>query len=255
MHDRRRGRLRDHRHRSAAPDDRHRQLFAQRLCPGDGTACTATVTDAASNGQSAPTGTIGFARSGVGSFFGSPCTLTPRGGGSASCTVFFTSFPRGGQVITARYGGDADHLNGVGSTLVLVAIPTSTKRCALVAHGKVRAANGDRARFRDRVASSPTRGSVFFRDDGPADPIRLRSTSVDALTCGLGGSAASVFGTAGVGRGSVQYRIDLRANRSRGGLDTYRIRLSDGYDSGTQPIRGGDVDIRAYERSREFGER
>jgi hypothetical protein len=53
-----------------------------------------------------------------------------------------------------------------------------------------------------------------------------------------------VYGTAKInGVGSVEYRIDMQLTAWEWGKDTYRIRLSDGYDSGVQQIRHGDVDI------------
>ena len=45
------------------------------------------------------------------------------------------------------------------------------------------------------------------------------------------------------GAGSVEYRIDVQLTAWEWGKDTYRIRLSNGYDSGAQPIRHGDLDI------------
>jgi hypothetical protein len=55
---------------------------------------------------------------------------------------------------------------------------------------------------------------------------------------------ASVFGTARINRaGSVEYRIDVELTAWAWGKDTYRLRLSSGYDSGAQQIRHGDVDI------------
>ena len=93
------------------------------------------------------------------------------GGASASCAVFFTSFVRGGQVITANYGGDASHSASSGSTLVLVALPGSSSGCLLAGHGRITAANGDRARFAMLVAATPTLGAERYRDKGPAYPL------------------------------------------------------------------------------------
>jgi hypothetical protein len=158
--------------------------------------------------------------------------------------VFFTSFARGGQGITASYGGDDSHSASSGGTILLVALPPSTNGCVVHGHGRITAANGDRANFRLLVAASPPQGAQFYRDRGPADAMRLGSTSVDALTCSTDASRASVFGSASFkGGGSVQYRIDIRLSPWRGGQDTYRIRLSSGYDSGAQKIRHGDVRI------------
>jgi hypothetical protein len=132
-------------------------------------------------------------------FFGCPCTLSGSGA-SASCEVFFTSFPRGGQAITASYGGDATDGTSTGITLVAVEVP-------------------------------------------------VVSTSVDAVTCSSDGSRAIVFGTAKLnGSGSVEYRIDFQLAAWERGKDTYRIRLSSGYDSGAQPIRNGDLDIHLRDR-------
>jgi DNA-binding beta-propeller fold protein YncE len=213
------------------------------FAPGDATVCKATVTDTASAGQTTPTGTVSFTNSGAGRFFGSPCTLSGSGA-SASCAVFFTSFPRGGRIIAAAYGGDATHSASSGFTGVTVAVPASTEGCVVFGHGRITAANGDKASFRGLVAATPPRGVEFYRDNGPANPFRVASTSVGALTCTDDATTASVFGTAKVnGAGSVEYRIDVQLTAWERGKDTYRIRLSNGYDSGAQPIRHGDVDI------------
>ena len=187
------------------------------FAPGDATVCRATVTDTAGSGQTAPTGNVSFTNSGTGRFFGSPCTLS-GGGASASCAVVFTSFVRGGQVITANYGGDASHSASSGSTLVLVALPGSSSGCLLAGHGQITAANGDRAHFAMLVAATPTLGAERYRDKGPATPFRLRSTTVDALTCSVDATRASAFGTATInGAGSLQYRIDIQLSAGKGG--------------------------------------
>jgi hypothetical protein len=219
------------------------------FAPGDATACTATVMDTASSGQSTPTGRVGFASSGAGGFLGSPCTLSGSGA-SASCAVLFSSFPRDGQAITASYGGDATQGTSTGITLVAVEVPASTDGCLVLGHGRVTAANHDRTSFRGLAVASPARGAEFYRDNGPANPIRVVSTSVDAVTCTSDSSRASVFGRARVnGAGSVEYRIDIQLAASEWGKDTYRIRLSSGYDSGVQPIRHGDLEIRLRDSS------
>jgi hypothetical protein len=138
-------------------------------------------------------------------------------GASASCAVFFTSFPRGGQAITASYGGDAAHDKSTGITLVAVEVPASTDGCLVFGHGRITATNGDRASFRGLAVASPPRG-------------------------------ASVFGRTRMTGGSVEYRIDVQLAAWEWGKDTYRIRLSSGYDSGAQPIRHGDLDIRLRDR-------
>lgn len=214
------------------------------FAPGDGAVCRATVTDTASAGQSTPTGIVTFTGSGTGTFVGSPCMLSGSGA-SASCAVSLSSFPLGGQTITASYGGDAAHATSMGSTTITVAVPASTAGCLAFGHGRITAADGDRASFRGLALGSPTVGAEFYRDNGPANPFRLVSSSVDAVTCSPDATLASVFGTATVnGADSVQYRIDIQLTGWERGKDTYRVRLSNGYDSGAQLIRHGDVEIR-----------
>ncbi len=213
------------------------------FAPGDATVCRATVTDTAGSGQSTPTGTVGFTHSGSGSLYGSPCAMKGSGG-SASCAVVFTSFPRGGQAITASYGGDATHSASIGRTLVAVVLPASTNGCRVFGHGRITAANGDQASFRGLAFARPPLGAEWYRDSGPANPFRLVSTSVNAVTCSPDASRASVFGTAKLnGTGSVEYRVDIQLAAWERGRDTYRIRLSNGYDSGPRQIRHGDLNI------------
>jgi Bacterial Ig-like domain (group 3) len=214
------------------------------FAPGDATVCTATVTDTASSGQTTPTGTVTFSSSGAGSFAGSPCTLSGSGD-SSTCAVFLSSLSTGGQVITASYGGDGAHNATSGTTIVSVAVPASTAGCIVTGHGRITAGDGDRASFRGLALASALAGAEFYRDHGPANPFRLVSSGVDAVTCSAHATQASVFGTATVnGAGSVEYRIDTQLTAWEGGKDTYRIRLSNGYDSGAQQIRHGDVRIR-----------
>jgi hypothetical protein len=112
-------------------------------------------------------------------------------------------------------------------------------------NGRIIAANGDRASFRGLVVAPPPRGAESYHDNGPATPIRVRSSSVDAVTCAPDATRASVFGQATInGAGSFEYRIDVQLAADKGGEDSYRIRLSTGYESGARPIRHGDVDIR-----------
>jgi hypothetical protein len=212
------------------------------FAPGGATVCTATVSDTASGAGSTPSGTVSFVSSGAGGFGGSPCTLSGSGA-SASCRVFFTSLARGGQVITAGYGGDPAHGTSVGSTLVSVSVPASTSGCVVFGHGRITAADGDRASFRGlAVGISPAVGAEIYRDWGPSNGFRVVSSRMDAVTCSARASAASVFGTARVnGIGSVPYRIDVQL--TAGERDTYRIRLGNGYDSGTQQIHRGNVHI------------
>jgi hypothetical protein len=55
---------------------------------------------------------------------------------------------------------------------------------------------------------------------------------------------ASIFGTATIdGAGSFVFRIDVVDLGEPGTNDRYRLRLSNGYDSGNQQLEGGNVQI------------
>jgi streptogramin lyase len=216
----------------------------RRFAPWDATVCTATVSDTASGAQSTPTGRVTFSSSGRGTFGGSPCTLSGSGA-SASCSVFFTSFARGSQTIAASYGGDDSHDPSTGDTSVTVAVPPGTDGCAVFGHGRITAADGDRASFSGIALAQPPAGTEFYRDHGPTIRFRLRSLSVDAVTCSADATSAKVFGKGTVGgRASVDYRVDIRRARSSHSKGSYRVRLTNGYDSGSQAVRNGSVNIR-----------
>jgi hypothetical protein len=204
------------------------------FAPGD-TTCTAMVT-AANSDQGTPTGTVSFTNSGAGSFGGGgSCTLTETSSGVASCPVTFTSLALGSQTITASYSGDAGNAASSGPTTVTVAVPASTVGCRLRAHGQILATNGDTARFSVSARATPLKGKQKYNDNGPADASKVRSLSVDAVTCSA--DTTSIFGQASINKGgSFLYRIDVQQG-------TYRIRLDNGYDSGAQQIQHGGVRV------------
>jgi hypothetical protein len=100
---------------------------------GVATACTATVTDS-TTGVS-PTGTAAFATPGGAFFSSSPCTLTPRGGGSASCAVGVTATIAGTPSITAVYSGDSLHQSSSGTASICAGpqctSPPASVRCVV----------------------------------------------------------------------------------------------------------------------------
>ena len=72
----------------------------------------------------------------------------------------------------------------------------------------------------------------------------MHSISVVSITCTSDRTKASIFGQATVdGLGSVGYEIDVQDNGEPGRNDRYRIRLSNGYDSGEHKLDGGNVQI------------
>jgi Mg-chelatase subunit ChlD len=126
-------------------------------------------------------------------------------------------------------------------------IPTSTAGCKVTYGGRITAANGDKATFggNAKVPDSGAQGQQEYQDHGPAMDINVHSIDVDAVTCSADGKSASIFGTATInGAGTFDYRIDVTDNDEPGaGSDTYRIRLSNGYDSGVRTLAGGNIQL------------
>ena len=131
--------------------------------------------------------------------------------------------------------------------------PASTPGCEVLITdgGRITAANGDRATFGGNARVSEdgqASGQQQYRGHGPAQPMRVRSTTVSSVPCVIdangGNGEASIFGTARIdGSGSFQYRIDVDDNGEPGrGRDTYHIQLSNGYDSGVQ-TQGGNIQV------------
>ena len=122
-------------------------------------------------------------------------------------------------------------------------IPQSTPGCKVTYGGRILAANGDKATFGGN-AQAPTNGQEQYQDHGPAADLNVHSINVQAVTCSTDGTQASIFGQATInGSGTFDYRIDLEDQGEPGTSDTYRIRLSSGYDSGEQVLDSGNVQI------------
>ena len=160
----------------------------------------------------------------------------------------YTSALPGNDVITAFADSNGNTVQDVGepsntATKTWV-LPTSTEGCKVTYGGRITAANGDKATFGGNAKATGLMGQEQFQDHGPAVDINVHSIDVQSVLCSADGLSASIFGTATVdGAGSVDYRIDVTDLGEPGSSDTYRIQLSDGYDSGLQTLAGGNVQI------------
>ena len=125
-------------------------------------------------------------------------------------------------------------------------LPASTPGCKVTYGGRI-TPNGDKATFGGNAKSHPSgpKGQEQYQDHGPAMNLNVHSTDVLSVTCTAEQQSASIFGTATInGAGSVNFRIDVTDNGEPGAeSDTYRIRLSSPYDSGTQTLEGGNVQV------------
>jgi len=124
-------------------------------------------------------------------------------------------------------------------------VPASTPGCKVTNGGRITARNGDKATFGGNAMADGLSGEEEYQDHGPAQDMNVHSIDITAVVCNAAGTLASIFGTATVdGSGSFDFRIDVADNGEPGRNDTYRIRLSNGYDSGVQTLSaGGNVQI------------
>jgi hypothetical protein len=111
--------------------------------------------------------------------------------------------------------------------------------------GMIILANGDPATF-GGVASVKlgiVSGQEEYQDHGPFTPMNVHSINVTMVQCTNDRQAASIFGTATInGSGSFDFQIDVEDNGEPGTSDVYRMRVN-GYDSGPQTLKGGNVQI------------
>jgi hypothetical protein len=117
--------------------------------------------------------------------------------------------------------------------------------CKVTGGARITVANGDKATFGGNAdPSSPPKGQEQYTDHGPATPIKVHSLSVLSISCSSDRTEAAVTGKATInGGGSFDYRIDVKDLGEPGSNDRYRIRLSNGYDSGEQKLQGGNIQI------------
>ena len=90
---------------------------------GSTASCTATVSDTAASGRTAPTGTVTVNNDvAAGTFSSSTCTLGSPTASSSSCVVTYTptAVGTGTHVISASYGADSTHTGSTGTTNLTV---------------------------------------------------------------------------------------------------------------------------------------
>jgi hypothetical protein len=190
-----------------------------------------------------PNVVVRFAVSGSVSTSGSGTT---NASGEATFCYIGPALP-GSDVISAYADSNNSNTKDVGEPSDTAAktwvLPVSTPGCKVTYGGRITAANLDKATFGGN-AQAPTKGQQEYQDHGPAAALNVHSINVQAVTCSADGTSASIFGKATVdGSGTFDYRIDLKDLGEPGTSDTYRIRLSSGYDSGEKVLESGNVQI------------
>jgi len=204
--------------------------------PVDSQHCvTATVTDAF--GNPVPDVVVDFKVSGEDNLSGSAKT---NASGQATFCYTVGSFP-GGDVITATAEGGTHPTDTATKTITL---PENTPGCKVTGGGRITAADGDKATFGGNAMGSGPSGEEEYQDHGSAMDINVHSSSVLSVSCSADKTSATIFGTATVnGAGSYMFRIDVKDLGEPGTNDRYRIRLSNGYDSGDQQLVSGNIQI------------
>jgi hypothetical protein len=202
---------------------------------------TATVRDAF--GNPTPGITVRFSVTGPGSTSGSATT-----NGAGQAMFCYTSALPGTDVVTAYADTDNDGVNDAtepeDTASKTWVIPASTPGCKVTYGGRITAANGDKATFGGNAKADDLKGQEEYQDHGPAVDMNVHSIEIQSVVCSRDGTQASIFGTATInGGGTFDFRIDLKDLGEPGDADTYRIRLSNGYDSGVQVLEGGNVQI------------
>jgi len=211
--------------------------------PVDSEHCvTATVKDAF--GNPTPNITVRFQITGSVNTSGS---VTTDANGQATFCYTGPALP-GSDVITAYADADDDGVQDVGEPGDTASkqwvLPASTAGCKVTYGGRITAANGDKATFGGNAKADGLTGQEEYQDHGPAADINVHSIDVLSVVCSSDGTQASIFGTATInGSGTFNYRIDLKDLGEPGSSDTYRIRLSNGYDSGELVLKQGNVQI------------
>jgi Mg-chelatase subunit ChlD len=204
---------------------------------------TATVKDAFTNPT--PGITVRFTVTGAVNTSGAVVT---NAAGEAQFCYTGPALP-GADAISAFADTDGNGTQDVGEPGDTAAktwiLPTSTAGCKVTYGGRITATNGDKATFGGNAKADGLKGEEEYQDHGPATDLNVHSINVQAVTCNAAGTSASIFGTATInGAGRFDYRIDVVDNDEPGaGSDTYRIRLSSGYDSGVHTLAGGNIQL------------
>jgi len=209
---------------------------------------TARVTDA--GGNPVPNVVVRFTVTGSVSTSGS-CTT----GANGQCSFTYQGPPLPGVDVIKAFAdtnnnGVQDAGEPTGGATKTWVLPVTTPLCEIFIAdgGLITALNGDKATFGGNARSSATgqtSGQQTYQDQGPAQPLTVKSLSVLAIVC-EGTTQASIFGQATInGAGSFFYRINVKDVGEPGvGRDTYWILLQNGYNSGQQTLEGGNVQIR-----------
>jgi hypothetical protein len=211
---------------------------------------TATVTDSFNN----PISGVTVRFSVTPTLFHTPTSGSMTTNAFGQAQFCYTSALPGSDLIHAYADTNNNNAQDVGEPFgdaTKIWIPPVSTLCEvnITYGGWITAANTDKGTFGGNAKAtgpnSPS-GQEEYQDHGPAIPsMDVHSIDVLAVTCTADFKQGSIYGTATInGSGTFVYRIDVQDNAEPGtGQDKYGIRLSNGYDSGLQILKGGNVQI------------
>ena len=176
----------------------------------------------------------------------SPASATSTTGATGTAQYCYVGALAGTDTITAAVDSDRNgQIDATdqprGTATKVWTLPASTQSCKATFGGRITAGNGDKATFGGNAKVSKTgnaSGQAEYQDHGRAQAMNVKSINVLAVVCTS--TTASIFGEATIdGSGTYAYRIDLGDNGEPGKNDTYRIQLSNGYDSASRRSKAG----------------
>ena len=122
--------------------------------------------------------------------------------------------------------------------------------CQISGGGQIVTASGDTATLGVSVTGDGivAAGNEVYVDHGPATPVRFRSVEVVAVVCNPDARRAEIVGAGEVdtvlGQEPVGFRIAVFDARASSVLpDRYGITLTNGYESGEQPVVHGNIEM------------
>jgi hypothetical protein len=196
-------------------------------------------------GNAVPNITVRFSVAGANGVFGLPTSGSDATDGAGQAQFSYIGPFPGDDILTAFADFDGDGVRNpapsahepqdtADKTWVL---PSSTPG-KVSGGGHITTTANDKATFGFNAQNngSGLKGHVTYQDHG--SPGRtVKSLTIDALV--VTGTDAEIFGTATVeGGGSFVFRVDARDFGEPSVIDTFRLRLSDGYDSGVGVVKG-----------------
>ncbi|HEV8132423.1 MAG TPA: SBBP repeat-containing protein [Acidobacteriota bacterium] len=206
---------------------------------------TATVKDAF--GNPTPGVSVVFNVVGAQATFSTPSNGTSTTNSIGQATFCFTASLPGDNVIHAfadsNNNGKQDFGEPFGDANKTWIPPAGTQFCEVIITdgGWIIANNGDQANFGGNakvLADGTLQGQQQYTDQGPVQPLAVKSIQLMATTCDPVRTMATIFGTATInGAGSHVFRIDVTDNMP----NTYGIMLDTGYMSGQHALGGGQI--------------